>query len=40
MSDQKISCEDCGSKWVVIGAGNLILARFVECPLYTLENLG
>jgi len=33
MSEQTITCEDCGSKWTVIGVGNRIVAKLVECPL-------
>jgi DNA-directed RNA polymerase subunit RPC12/RpoP len=33
MDEQTITCEGCGSKWVVIGVGNQIVARLVECPL-------
>ena len=33
MSEQTIRCEGCGSKWAVIGVGNLIVARLVECHL-------
>jgi hypothetical protein len=39
MSDQKISCEGCGSKWTVIGVGNQVLARLDECPLCSEEKL-
>ena len=39
MSDQKISCEGCGSKWVVIGIGSQIVARLVECPLCSEDKL-
>ena len=39
MCAQKISCEGCGSKWAVIGIGNQILARLVECPLCSEEKL-
>lgn len=37
MSDQKISCEGCCSKWVLVGVGNQIAARLVECPLCSDE---
>jgi len=33
MGEQTIACEGCGSKWAVIGVGNQIVARLVECPL-------
>jgi len=33
MSKQRITCEGCGSKWAVIGVGNQVVARLVECPL-------
>jgi hypothetical protein len=39
MSEQKISCEGYGSKWVVIGIGSQILARLVECPLCIEEKM-
>jgi len=37
LSEQTINCEGCGSKWVLIGVGNQIVARLVECPLCTGE---
>jgi hypothetical protein len=40
MSEQKISCEGCGTIWVIIGVSNQVLARIVECPLCSLEKLG
>ena len=33
MSKHTIACEGCGSKWVIVGVGNQIVARLVECPL-------
>ena len=33
MSKQIIECEGCGSKWAIIGVGNQVVARLVECPL-------
>ena len=39
MSDQKISCEGGGSKWVLVGVGTHIVARLVECPLCTEEKM-
>jgi hypothetical protein len=39
MSDQKISCEGCGSKWVLVGVDNQIAARLVECPLCITEKM-
>jgi len=39
MCEQTIICEGCGSKWAVIGIGNQILARLVECPLCSEEKL-
>jgi hypothetical protein len=33
VGEQTITCEGCGSKWVVIGVGNRVAARLVECPL-------
>jgi hypothetical protein len=39
MCEQTVKCEGCGSKWVIIGVGNQIVARFVECPLCTEEKL-
>lgn len=33
MGKQTITCEGCGSKWVIVGVGNQIVARLVECPL-------
>jgi hypothetical protein len=39
MSEQKISCEGHGSIWIIIGVGNRVLARFVECPLCSIEKL-
>ena len=33
MTEQIVTCEGCGSKWVVVGVGNRIVARLVECPL-------
>ena len=35
--------EGCGSKWVLVGVGNRIVARLVECPLCTdkkMERIG
>lgn len=40
MCNQTVTCEGCGSKWVLDGVGNPVVARLVECPLYTLEKLG
>jgi hypothetical protein len=31
-SEQMLSCEGCGSKWVFVGVGNIV-SRLVECPL-------
>ena len=31
-SEQKLSCEGCGSKWVLVGVENNIVSRLVECP--------
>ena len=39
MSAQKISCEGCGSKWTFVGIGNQIVARLVECPLFSEDRL-
>jgi len=39
MSEQKISCEGCGSKWTFVGVGNQIIARLTECPLCSEEKL-
>ena len=33
MGEQTITCEGCGSKWAIIGVGNQVVARLVECPL-------
>jgi len=33
MGEQTIKCEGCDSKWAIIGVGNQIVARLVECPL-------
>ena len=30
MSEQKITCKGCGSKWLFVGVGNQIVARLVE----------
>jgi hypothetical protein len=40
MSEQKVSCEGCGSKWVVVGIGNQFVTRLVECPLCIVKKLG
>jgi len=39
MSEQTITCEGCGSKWVFVGVGSQIVARLVECPLCTVIKL-
>ena len=39
LSEQKISCEGCGSKWAFVGVGSQIVARLVECPLCSEEKL-
>ena len=39
MDEQTITCEGCGSKWAVIGVGNQVVARLVECPLCTEEEV-
>jgi hypothetical protein len=39
MCEQTVKCEGCGSKWVIIGVGDQIVARLVECPLCTEEKL-
>ena len=39
MTEQKVSCEGCGSKWTIIDVGNHILARLDECPLCCIENV-
>ena len=39
MSEHKITCEGCGSKWAIVGVGNQILAMLVEFPLCTEEKL-
>lgn len=33
MSKQTITCEGCGCRWAIMGGGNQIVARLVECPL-------
>jgi len=40
MGEQTITCEGCGSKWSVIGVGNRIVARLVECPLCAEKEAG
>ena len=32
-SEQKLSCEGCGSTWVFVGVKNNIVSRIAECPL-------
>ena len=39
MSEQKITCEGCGSKWMIVGVGNQIVARLTECPLCSEDRL-
>jgi len=39
MSEQTVKCEGWGSKWAVVGVGNQIVARLVECPLCSEEKL-
>ena len=39
MSEQKISCRGCGSKWTFVGVCSQIAARLTECPLCSEEKL-
>jgi len=39
MCEQTITCEGCGSKWALVGIGNQIVARLVECPLCIEEKM-
>jgi hypothetical protein len=39
MGEQTIRCDGCGSRWVLIGVGNQIVARLAECPLCTDEKM-
>jgi hypothetical protein len=40
VSEQTVTCQGCGSKWMIVGVGNPIVARLVECPLCTVEKFG
>jgi len=39
MGEQKITCEGCGSKRVFVGVGSQIVARLVECPLFSEDRI-
>ena len=39
MSEQKMSCEGCGSKWLFVGVGNQIVARLTECSLCSEDRI-
>ena len=39
MCEQTVSCEGCGTIWVIICVGNQVLARIVECPLCSIEKV-
>ena len=40
MTEQKVSCEGCGTNWCFVGVGNQIVARIVECPLCSDRKVG